>query len=277
MMNTFETRLSGFQKDNFFLMLAFDHRGSFKKMMQKYSNREITDDDVIVLKEKIIRPLLPYISGTLVDQDYGLPAYKKAGGTVPYVLPTEKTGYVDTAGERLTEIEYDGESIIKNGGTGVKLLLYVNHSVASFEKQLTVARTVAEDASKNELPYFLEFVVYEANGIFGGTVYENVQKAIEVGIVPTVWKLAYPGSQDECKKIQEVVGTTPWILLTGGTTFETFLEEYKEAVAHGARGFLAGRALWQEAVEFWQDEAKLQEFLSTTLVDRFKQLIAISK
>lgn len=40
----------------------------------------------------------------------------------------------------------------------------------------------------------------------------------------------------------------PWVLLTAGVTFDGFVDQLKLAVRHGCNGFMAGRAIWGDAV-----------------------------
>lgn len=259
------------------LMLAFDHRGSFKKAMQAETQDQVTDDEIIDLKFKILKALDKNTSGVLIDQEYGLPAFKKLNNDVPYLLPMEKSGYTDAQGERLTELAFNAKSIIANGALGAKLLLYTNVNSDSWNKQMETAKVAIADCKENNIPIFLEFVLYELEGKPAGTVVENVAKAISEGVLPDVWKIAYPGSEDECKKMSEVAGNTPWILLTAGGTFEDFKNQFTIANGNGASGFLAGRALWQEAIKIYKDEEKLNAFLDNELGKRFVELVNISE
>ena len=92
---------------------------------------------------------------------------------------------------------------------------------------------------------------------------------LEKNIIPDVWKLEYPGDLESCEKISELVGSTPWILLTRGEKFDGFASQLKDAVEAGAVGFLAGRALWQEIGEC-KTEKERKDFLNKEVVNRFK-------
>lgn len=270
--------ISIFEKNGKLPMLAFDHRGSFGKMMQAaYPEVPVTESDTIALKQRIIASVASLCSGMLIDQDMGLPAYKNLTCQTPFLLPLEKTGYTDEAGERVTELMYSSESLIADGARGAKLLLYTNPHLPTWEKQLETARIAIKSTTEHDLPLFIEFVLYEANGIAPGTVVENVTAAIEAGIKPTVWKIAYPGSREECSKMTALVGETPWIVLTGGGTFEDFVSEYRVASEEGSMGFLAGRALWSEACSIYRDEEKLSQFLTETLPEHFRELVSIGE
>lgn len=265
--------LDVFQKGKVFPMLAFDHRGSFVKLLTG-TGEEPSRDFIIKIKRDILQALVPYISGTLIDEDYGLPALQSMHSLVPYLLPLEKTGYTDKQGERITEILTTPKQLIEKGAQGAKLLLYTNHNVSSWNAQIKTAKNQAYLCKEANLPFFLEFVLYEMDTIKPGTVYETVEKAIQDGVTCDVWKLPYPGNELECQKITALVGNTPWIVLTGGTTFGQFEKQYHIAKKAGCSGFLAGRALWQEVGELWRDEVKYRDFLQNELPNRFKKLIA---
>lgn len=267
--------LKPFQKYGKYLMLAFDHRGSFKKYVNPSDPDKVTDADLIKTKAMIIEAAQDQFSGVLIDAEWGLPAFAKAMAGKPakrYLLPLEKSGYAETAGDRITELQYSAAEIKSMGASGAKLLLYFNPESTTCDQQLQTAQTALADAHTNNLPFFLEIVTY-GNEELGKSrsewVLRSVEMLLENSIVPDVWKLEYPGDKKSCKKITELVGKTPWILLTGGETFKIFAKQLKDAVAAGAVGFLAGRALWQEIAEHKTDEAK-KFFLETTVKERFR-------
>ena len=48
-------------------MLALDHRGSIKKLMNSLNPESVSDDEVIALKAEIIESLADQFSGVLID------------------------------------------------------------------------------------------------------------------------------------------------------------------------------------------------------------------
>jgi sulfofructosephosphate aldolase len=234
-----------FENNGKFLMLALDHRGSFKKYINPTNQDSVTDAELIQTKAMIIESVQDQFSGALVDLDWGLPGYKS---DKPYLLPLEKSGYTDNAGEKVTELGYSAKELKEKGAGGAKLLLYFNPEAKSVAQQVATAKSALADSHANEMPFFLEIVTY-GNEELGKSraewILQSLQILLENNVVPDVWKLEYPGDADSCKKITELVGATPWILLTRGDTFEHFAKQLQEAVAGGAVGFLAGRALWK--------------------------------
>lgn len=273
-----------FQKNRKYLMLALDHRGSFKKYVNKKNPEAASDADVIGVKKMIIDAVYNEMSGVLIDPDWGLPAYK--GKKKPYLLCAEKTGYVENGGERLTEIQYSAAELKKRGASGVKLLLYYNPEAENRAAQIETAKKVLADCHKNDLPLFLEFVTY-GNEALGKTraewVLRTVQEFLDADVSPDVFKLEYPASsagrpddEKSCAKITKMLGPTPWILLTRGETYDVFKTQLTDAIANGAVGFLAGRAIWQEVGDY-ADVAGQEKFLNKIARKRFQEICAIAQ
>ena len=254
--------LDQFTQDGKFLMLALDHRGSFKKLINPASPDSVSDEVVIHLKSEIIQALQEQFSALLIDEVWGLEACKEVCEVKPFLLPLEKSGS--------TELEYTVQHLKEMGASGAKLLLYFNPNVQLAQKQLATARKVMEDCKQNNFPFFLEIVTYTGNKL----VIDSVKMFLNNGIFPSVWKLEYPGSFENCQQITQLVGNTPWILLTGGQSFEEFKRELEVAIKAGAKGFLAGRALWKEICTLSGGEK--QNFLERTLSQRFKEVSEIA-
>lgn len=263
--------LSKFTVDGKFLMLALDHRESFKKLISPNSPDIVSDEQVVSLKSGIIEALQDQFSGLLIDEHYGLEACKEACQLKPFLLPVEKSGYINQAGERITELEYNAEQLIELGASGAKILIYFNPNLESAQKQLETAKIVMEDCQDHDFPYFLEIVTF---GKGENLVIESIKKFIESGVIPSVWKLEYPGSLEKCQEVTNLTRDNPWILLSGGQTFDQFKPEVETAIKGGAKGFLAGRALWQEVCTM--EGSEKQKFLEETLPDRFKEIATLA-
>ena len=270
--------LSTFQKDGKFLMLAFDHRGSFKKLMNPQNPDSVTDEEAIALKKEIIDALRGQFSSILVDEQIGLKAFEPRD--VPYLLPIEKTGYETTGEERLTELGTSVEDLKAAGSSGCKILVWFNPYVESAQKQIEIAKKVMDDCKAADFPYFLEIRTYdgdrEADKMEDDErekiILESVKMFLRHDVFPDVYKLEYPAGALACQTISAAMQLTereiPWILLTMGSSFDDFVSQLKEASIRGCKGFLAGRAVWQEVCSM-QGEEK-DKFLKETLPERFK-------
>lgn len=270
--------LDKFTKNGKFLMLALDHRGSFKKLMHPEDPDSVTDEQVISLKNEIIEALKEQFSALLIDETWGLEACHEICRIKPFLLPLEKSGYSHESGERITELEYSVSQIMDMGASGAKLLLYFNPNVESANKQIETAGKVMEECKEYNFPFFLEIVTYQLSydrSTFDtNLITPSVKKLIEHGIIPDVWKLEYPGNENASREITNLVGEAPWILLTGGQSFEEFKPQLQDAIKGGAKGFLAGRALWQEVCKLEGDEK--EKFLNETLPERFRVVSEIA-
>lgn len=266
--------LKKFQDHKKYLMLALDHRGSFRKYINPSDPGKATDDDLIKTKALIIKALEDQFSGVLLDPDWGMSAYKSKNK--PYLLCLEKTGYVENDGEKITELQYSARQLKEWGASGVKLLIYFNPEAKSARQQIKTARAALADSHKNKLPLFLEIVTYgdKKKNNQSELVLDSVKMFLKNNIVPDVWKLEYPGNKKSCEKITVLVGKTPWIILTGGATFKVFAKQLQDAIATGAVGFLAGRALWQEISDYKTETGK-KEFLRTVVAERFREIAKI--
>ena len=266
-----------FTKQGKYLMLALDHRASFLKFLNPQNPQAVAKEQAIEMKRKIIEPVIDILSGILIDPDYGLPAYKQLYKDKqiypPYLLCIEKSGCRKDKTGKYTELEYTAENLKSWGASGVKLLLYFNPLLKSAEHQLKTGKKVIEEAHNNNLPVFLEIVTYESGSEKIGRsnlVLRSLEMFIASDIMPDVWKLEYPGDIQTCQKITKLVEQTPWILLTRGEKYSVFKQQLQYAVSAGAKGFLAGRALWQEAAGLTDN--KLADFLQNTLLERFKEI-----
>jgi Tagatose-1,6-bisphosphate aldolase len=79
---------------------------------------------------------------------------------------------------------------------------------------------------------------------------------------------------DYCHQLDEA-SRVPWIILSAGVNFDLFYQEVEIACQAGASGFLAGRALWQEAAQIGSRQEML-EFLETTVVKRLESLTELA-
>ena len=77
-----------------------------------------------------------------------------------------------------------------------------------------------------------------------------------------VWRAA-------CEELSAAC-SVPWVLLSGGVPFETFLRQTQIACDAGASGVMVGRAVWSEAVTV--DVEARRGFLSTVAFERMRRL-----
>jgi sulfofructosephosphate aldolase len=107
-----------------------------------------------------------------------------------------------------------------------------------------------------------------------GGDHEIVEAARELGATrPSLYKCQAPRDGDivtTCHKITEVL-PVPWVVLSQGVPRDEFPLAVENACRGGARGFLAGRALWTNTLA--ADDPT--ELLRTQSVPRLEELIEI--
>lgn len=240
--------ISQFTKNGKFLMLALDHQEHFKKIVNPQDPSLATAEQIIQAKQKILQALEDEFTGVLLDTEYGLPAYE--GIDKPFILRIERSGFIEINGLKTVELQHTVPELKNKGASGIKFLLAFNPELPACFGELEKARRVLEDCQKNLLPLFLEILTYQ-NGqqqllSKGESVLKTLEIFLQKDIVPGVFKIEYPQDKESCQKVSQLLGKTPWILLSGGEDFEEFKTHVEVAIKNGAAGFLAGRAVWQD-------------------------------
>ena len=215
-------------------------------------------------------------------------------GTQGFLVSLEATGYTDSEGDRVTAVA-EGWSVAKIkriGPSAVKILLYYNPGSATAEQQEAFIVQAAEDCRVHDIPMLVEPMTYHiVDGPKKGTaefaalkpdmVIETARRLCPLGI--DVLKAEFPDDPDfekdeakmadHCRQLTETA-EVPWVLLSAGVDYDTFNLQTRLACENGASGFLAGRAIWQEAPGL--PEAEQAEFLTSTAVARLKDLTSIA-
>jgi tagatose 1,6-diphosphate aldolase len=88
-----------------------------------------------------------------------------------------------------------------------------------------------------------------------------------------VLKVPYPGSADACRQVAVAAGDVPWSVLSAGVDHAAFLGQVDVAMANGASGVIAGRAIWKDCVSL--DRGRQRELLSTRARPRLEEIKAV--
>jgi tagatose 1,6-diphosphate aldolase len=81
-------------------------------------------------------------------------------------------------------------------------------------------------------------------------------------------------SQDACQAITSACGGVPWALLSAGCEYDEFVEQLEVAVSNGCSGFVAGAAIWKDAIAI-VDRRERQEWLGANVPNRIQQLTPV--
>ncbi|WP_119070103.1 tagatose 1,6-diphosphate aldolase [Aggregatilinea lenta] len=276
---------------NVFTILAFDQRGTYRRMMPD----NVSYGDAVALKKQIVTALAPYTSAVLLDSMYGLDSAMSMSGQAGLIMSLEKSGYSGDATYRGLEFQ-DGwtvEKIKRMGASAVKMMVYYHPDTDELAEQLEdIVRKVSQECHQYDLPLFLEPMSYSLDAAvakeseaFAKTrpyvVRETARRLSALG--PDVIKLEFPVDvtfnsdeaewRRECEAVSEACAA-PWVLLSAGVSFDTFEQQVLVACEGGASGFLAGRAVWKEAIKMSPEERV--PFLAEVAPERLRRLTDIT-
>src|SRR6202051_733477 len=147
---------------------AMDQRGSLKKSLAKEKGvSDLPDSALVEFKELVTDVLTKYSSAILRDPESGLPAAKRRHGK-GLLLAYEKTGYdADTPGRLPDLLDHWSVRRLKEAGADcIKILLYYSPFEKTHINDLKHAwvERIGDECRTHDIPFFLEFVGYDAEG-----------------------------------------------------------------------------------------------------------------
>ncbi|MEB8341492.1 hypothetical protein [Streptomyces endophyticus] len=255
-----------------FAMVAADQRDSLRTMMAERAGvpgEDIPHAHLTDFKMAVARELAPHASALLIDRDYG---YRRLiddqvlpGSCAPIlavdVLDQQPGQAVE--GTSLDEA-VDTAAVVAHGTRGLKLLVIWRRDDQR-EQRVELASRFIDLCRSAGLASVLEPVARPAHGEEGTFVLNDaiVEAAIELApLRPSLYKCQVPdggvGSlahlTEQSARIDAVVDV-PWVVLSQGVTAADFPAAVEAACRAGASGFLAGRALWTDALTGDRDAA----------------------
>jgi tagatose 1,6-diphosphate aldolase len=271
---------------------AMDQRGSLKKSLAAASGKDVPASDLEDFKSEVTEVLTRHASAILLDPEYGLPASQRRAPGAGLLLAYEESGYDNTQAGRLPDL-LPNESVQRlkaQDADAVKVLLYYT----PFEKpeineiKHRFIERIGDECRANEIPFFLEFVGYDAEGgdekgleyarrkpeIVTGSMKEFAKPQYGVDVlkveVPVIMKFvegtqAFTGtaaySRNEAMDLFRASAgsvSLPFIYLSAGVTNAEFTETLRLAGEAGTRfaGVLCGRATWYDGIPVFAKEGR---------------------
>ena len=241
-----------------YAMVAMDQRESLRTMFREHGHDD-SDKRVRLFKTAVARELAPHASGFLIEPEFLAdvrPLVPRGLIMAVDLLEQERGGIVEDT--QLDEIDE-----LPGGVAALKLLVIWRDDDRRRERIEMCERFVAL-AQRHGVLSVLEPVVR-------GGDREIVEAARELGATrPSLYKAQSPRDAATCREITAAL-PVPWVVLSQGVPFDEFPQAVEDACKGGARGFLAGRALWSNTLAA-DDPAEL---LQTQSVPRLHELIAI--
>ena len=278
-------------RKNVFNILAFDQRGTYRKMLPPDTSYETAAQ----MKRDIVVALSFHASAVLLDNQYGLQSMVDMNGGSGVLMSYEESGYSGDSTYRGIKFEADWTvaKIKQIGASAVKVLAYYNPNNKALAAEIEVVlKQVAEDCHKHDLPLFLEPLSYSLDANVAKESAEFAKLRPDI-VIETAERLSQTGAdilkmespidpnfdsdqqrwKDTFAALSKV-STVPWVLLSAGVNFETFEIQTRLACEAGASGWLAGRAIWKEAVTMTNEQRAT--FLSSKATERMQRLNSIA-
>jgi tagatose 1,6-diphosphate aldolase len=290
-------KLRGLQQiaspDGIFNMCAMDHRGSLRKLAG-----ELSYDEMVKRKLELCSQLAPHASAVLLDPAFGA-AQCLSYGALPkstgLIVSLEASGYAGGSEYRYTELieEWDVAKIKRMGASAAKLLVYYRPDLLELaNKLMDMVEVVGLECQQHDLPFVVEPVGYPiAEEVRNPAHFAKVKEQLvlktagHIASLPIdVLKSEFPADlqyekdkarlADLCRQL-DAASPVPWVVLSAAVDFDTFCQQVEIACQAGASGFLAGRAIWQEAMPIAKAGERVK-FLATVGADRLKKLSEIA-
>ena len=263
---------------------AMDQRGSLKKALAQGSGGEVTDAMMEEFKGAVTEVLTPHASAILLDPQWGIGPSKQRSANAGLLLAYEESGYDNTRPGRLPDLlpQWSVRRLKDAGANCVKVLLYYtpyDAAAVNEEKHVFVER-IGDECRANDIPFFLEFVAYDADGgdekgaefakiksrVVTASMAEFTKDRYGVDVmkveVPVNMKFvsgaaSYTGEQAytraealDCFRAAAAVATKPFIYLSAGVSNAEFTESLELAAESGVTwaGVLCGRATWKDGI-----------------------------
>jgi len=288
---------------------AMDQRGSLQKSLAKERGAAADAHDLEVFKSLVTEVLTKHASAILLDPEFGLPAAQHRNGK-GLLLAYEKTGYDSATAGRLPDLLdlWSVRRIKEAGADCVKILLYYTPFEKPRINDLKHAwiERIGAECRAYDIPFFLEFVGYDADGgdeksvayarkkpsIVAGAMTEFSKPEYGVDVlkveVPIVMEhvegtKSFKGESaytraEALQHFRDAAAVTekPFIYLSAGVSNPVFIETLELAGESGVafNGVLCGRATWKDGIPIYavKGEAAFRDWLNTVGVENIENV-----
>jgi tagatose 1,6-diphosphate aldolase len=288
---------------------AMDQRGSLQKSLAKERGAAASGHDLEEFKTLVADVLCQHASAILLDPEYGLPASRHRHGK-GLLLAYEKTGYDAATPGRLPDLldVWSVRRLKEAGADCIKILLYYTPFEKSHINDLKHAwiERIGDECMYHDIPFFLEFVGYDAEGgdekslayalkkpdIVSGAMAEFGKERYNVDVlkVEVPIEMSYVAGTRSFKgekaytreealehfRLAESMTHKPFIYLSAGVSNPVFIETLELAGESGTKfnGVLCGRATWKDGIPIYAREGAqaFRAWLETTGVENIENV-----
>jgi len=276
-----------------FNMVALDQRLPIANVIahqRGIAPADVAFADMLAVKRSLVATLGERASAMLLDPNYAIPgALACLPAHTGLVVALEDHRFVEEPGGRLSHSipDWSVAKIKRLGADGVKLLVWYRPDAAAdiCQRQRDYIQEIGAQCRQHDIAFVLELLVYtlpKSGQDSVQIVAESPEKRADL-VLASVREFVQPKYGVDLLKLEsplpsaslpehgspaaaqaqmqfDAMGTIcrdagiPWVMLSAGVTGAQFLRVMQYACAAGANGFLAGRAIWGEALAHYPDQ-----------------------
>lgn len=297
-------------------MVALDQRPPIANLISARRGiavDKVTFADMVDVKRVIAEGVASQASAVLLDPNYAIPAsLARLSPRTGLVLTLEDHRFEESPGGRLSKpiADWSVAKIKRSGGDGVKVLAWYRPDADSkvIAHQRAFVEAIGEQCREHDIAYVLELLVYPfaASDRATSDYVEAPEKQPEL-VLESVREFAHPRYGVDLFKLESPLpGATlparddsaahhqaqtcfdkmgaicrdaglPWVMLSAGVTSTQFGRVMEYAYGAGANGFLAGRAIWWQAMQQFPDLSACEAALRREGCVTLSELIELTK
>lgn len=265
-----------------FAMLAIDQREAMRQMFVAAGFPKPVADSVLTdFKTQAVKLLSPFASATLVDRQFSLDAVVASAALAPScALIVAADEFLPGNGIPVDEVQIDplvDPLAMRALGARALKLLVLWRADEDPEGRRAMVRDFVARCRLAGLVSIVEPVVRpprrglefdrEAAILAAAAELGSCGADLYKGEMPLAGKAPEAELLVACRKLNERI-EMPWVILSSGVQAELFGRSVRAAMAAGASGFLAGRAVWASVV----GADDVPGMLSDVAVPRLKRL-----
>ncbi len=299
--------------DGFFSMVAIDQRPPIEQLVAKargIARSEVGFADISLCKRWLAQALAPHAGALLVDPNYAYPAMADLLQPQRGLLLTlEDHRFEDTpCGRKSHSIaDWSVAKIRRLGADAVKVLAWYRPDASDevLEHQHRYVREIGQQCREHDIAFIFELLTYpfpqgpdslrdyvedpakapqrvvDSVKAFAGPEYGvdlfKLESPIPAPALPDPAAADGAAAQAWFDALGAACGDTPWVMLSAGASMGDFERALRYALRAGASGFLAGRAVWWEALSRFPDEAAVAAALQREAVPYLQRLADLTR
>ena len=275
---------------NALVTLAIDQRNNLRQSLRPDNPDAVTPAEMVAFKTEVVSVLAQVAPSVLLDPEVGAAqcvASDALSGQNGLMIAVEATGYAGNATERESRLlpNWSVAKARRMGASAIKLLVYYHPEAPNARSMENFVKQVADDCLANDIAFFLEPLSYSPDAAKKNLTSDEKRQVViasarnlvvpGVDVVKAEFPLEAKEQPDEriwaeaCAELSAAC-RVPWVLLSAGVNYETYLRQVVIACQAGASGVAVGRAVWKEATAL--SGAARSQFLQTTARSRMSRI-----